>query len=152
MAQKSIWNVIGDFDLKWCGPDNSGWFMGDWMRVCFRNGSTRNFNKIQLRFSGYSRNWDVLLHFRISLLSEAPFSSINRFAACPAGLCPQDWMIFRQYSARTSRVHWSIVFSPSLKKSIGFLKYALKMVLVKGEWFDLYRRPTEQLRSFFDSL
>jgi len=25
-----------------------------------------------------------------------------------------------------------------LKKSIGFLKYALKMVLVKGEWFDLY--------------
>ena len=25
-----------------------------------------------------------------------------------------------------------------MKKSIGFLKYALKMVLVKGEWFDLY--------------
>ena len=25
-----------------------------------------------------------------------------------------------------------------LEKSIDFLKYALKMVLVKGEWFDLY--------------
>jgi len=25
-----------------------------------------------------------------------------------------------------------------LKKSIVFLKYALKMDLVKGEWFDLY--------------
>ena len=25
-----------------------------------------------------------------------------------------------------------------MKKSIGFLKYTLKMVLVKGEWFDLY--------------
>jgi len=25
-----------------------------------------------------------------------------------------------------------------LKKSIVFLKYALKMNLVKGEWFDLY--------------
>jgi len=30
------------------------------------------------------------------------------------------------------------VFSPPLKKSIVFLKYALKMDLVKGEWFDLY--------------
>lgn len=30
------------------------------------------------------------------------------------------------------------MFSPPLKKSIVFLKYALKMDLVKGEWFDLY--------------
>jgi len=30
------------------------------------------------------------------------------------------------------------VFSPPLKKSIVFLKYALKMDLVKGAWFDLY--------------
>jgi len=27
-----------------------------------------------------------------------------------------------------------------LKKSIVFLKYALKMDLVKGAWFDLYKR------------
>ena len=58
-----------------------------------------------------------------------------------SGLCPQAWMIFFQYSARTSWVHWSIVFSPPLKKSIVFLKYALKMDLVKGEWFDLYALP-----------
>ena len=32
------------------------------------------------------------------------------------------------------------MFSPPLKKSIVFLKYALKMDLVKGEWFDLYER------------
>ena len=30
------------------------------------------------------------------------------------------------------------MFSPPLKKSIVFLKYALKMDLVKGAWFDLY--------------
>lgn len=30
------------------------------------------------------------------------------------------------------------MFSPTLKKSIVFLKYALKMDLVKGEWFNLY--------------
>ena len=30
-----------------------------------------------------------------------------------------------------------------MKKSIGFLKYALKMVLVKGEWFDLYEEFKE---------
>lgn len=33
------------------------------------------------------------------------------------------------------------MFSPPLKKSIVFLKYALKMDLVKGAWFDLYRFP-----------
>lgn len=32
------------------------------------------------------------------------------------------------------------MFSPPLKKSIVFLKYALKMDLVKGAWFDLYVR------------
>ena len=31
------------------------------------------------------------------------------------------------------------MFSPPLKKSIVFLKYALKMDLVKGAWFDLYK-------------
>ena len=30
------------------------------------------------------------------------------------------------------------MFSPPLKKSIVFLKYALKMDLVKGAWFDFY--------------
>lgn len=30
------------------------------------------------------------------------------------------------------------MFSPPLKKSIVFLKYALKMDLAKGEWFNLY--------------
>jgi hypothetical protein len=35
------------------------------------------------------------------------------------------------------------VFSPPLKKSIVFLKYALKMDLVKGEWFDLYSKRGE---------
>ena len=38
------------------------------------------------------------------------------------------------------------MFSPPLKKSIVFLKYALKMDLVKGAWFDLYNymgRPTQ---------
>ena len=33
------------------------------------------------------------------------------------------------------------MFSPPLKKSIVFLKYALKMDLVKGAWFDLYVKP-----------
>ncbi len=33
------------------------------------------------------------------------------------------------------------MFSPPLKKSIVFLKYALKMDLVKGAWFDLYEMP-----------
>lgn len=37
------------------------------------------------------------------------------------------------------------MFSPPLKKSIVFLKYALKMDLVKGEWFDLYEE-LEKLR------
>jgi len=36
-----------------------------------------------------------------------------------------------------------------LKKSIGFLKYALKMVLVKGEWFDLYQDEKETSHLFF---
>lgn len=35
------------------------------------------------------------------------------------------------------------MFSPPLKKSIVFLKYALKMDLVKGAWFDLYVRYSE---------
>ena len=35
------------------------------------------------------------------------------------------------------------MFSPPLKKSIVFLKYALKMDLVKGEWFDLYKSFTQ---------
>ena len=33
------------------------------------------------------------------------------------------------------------MFSPPLKKSIVFLKYALKMDLVKGAWFDFYKFP-----------
>jgi len=37
-----------------------------------------------------------------------------------------------------------------LKKSIVFLKYALKMDLVKGEWFDLYP-PGPSRRSLVDS-
>ena len=36
------------------------------------------------------------------------------------------------------------MFSPPLKKSIVFLKYALKMDLVKGAWFDLYIEPDVQ--------
>lgn len=35
------------------------------------------------------------------------------------------------------------MFSPPLKKSIVFLKYALKMDLVKGAWFDLYESYVE---------
>ena len=37
------------------------------------------------------------------------------------------------------------MFSPPLKKSIVFLKYALKMDLVKGEWFDLYADSAERI-------
>ena len=36
------------------------------------------------------------------------------------------------------------MFSPPLKKSIVFLKYALKMDLVKGEWFDLYHQNNDR--------
>ena len=44
------------------------------------------------------------------------------------------------------------MFSPPLKKSIVFLKYALKMDLVKGAWFDLYINPlvAEDLKSIHD--
>ena len=39
------------------------------------------------------------------------------------------------------------MFSPPLKKSIVFLKYALKMDLVKGAWFDLY----DSVEYYFES-
>ena len=38
------------------------------------------------------------------------------------------------------------MFSPPLKKSIVFLKYALKMDLVKGAWFDLYENKSKELQ------
>jgi len=40
------------------------------------------------------------------------------------------------------------VFSPPLKKSIVFLKYALKMDLVKGEWFDLYGQKMTAIKNY----
>ena len=40
------------------------------------------------------------------------------------------------------------MFSPPLKKSIVFLKYALKMDLVKGAWFDLYVNDMSYLENF----
>lgn len=47
------------------------------------------------------------------------------------------------------------MFSPPLKKSIVFLKYALKMDLVKGAWFDLYdieNRILGSMEYFYDGL
>ena len=85
--------------------------------------------------STFSSKTNVCEGWMIRIIAEEP-----RFWTVIFSLCPQAWMIFFQYSARTSWVHWSIVFSPPLKKSIVFLKYALKMDLVKGEWFDLYCR------------
>ena len=42
------------------------------------------------------------------------------------------------------------MFSPPLKKSIVFLKYALKMDLVKGAWFDLYDLLLQTGSQFFN--